>query len=680
MKLSKTKIELLAPAGRWDTFIAVIDAGADAVYIGGKQFNMRLHRSDFNFTEEQIAEAVLYAHARKVKVYIAVNNLLGNDELGEMRNFLVFLSALPVDAVIVQDLGVLHVIRRLGITIPVHISTMMNVHNIESAVALKELGVSRVITSRDISLSQVKEIQEKSGLEVEYFVHGDLCISQSGQCYSSGVLFGKSSNRGECMKPCRWKYTLVESVSGQPIGDLPSGYLLAMKDMCLFSHIPDLVHAGICSFKIEGRMRHTDLLKTIVGIYRRALDAYLDEPFAYYMNSSLYEELYATRVREFTTSLAFTPSSAALVDMKGGREPLFLSCAARESTLTKEDIYNNPFDVIKTKHTTEIPPLLSVKVGSLDALKIAIKEGADRIYINGDVSPLRRQTWTKALYREARDRVHDAGKTIGIAAPRITTDREMDEMAWVLEQAASLHIDYMLVHNIGAMRMARGSGVKILSDYSLNVLNIYTMYLLNEMGACGITASLESSFQHLNQLSLQKVLPVECVVHGPVPSMILEHCIPAMVTSKSHKKDNCRQICQYMEYALKDERGEIRPIEMDQHCRNHLLLARDICVLPYLQSFLQAQVAVFRIEAQYYGDQLIKILVGMYRKYLNVLHEYPGLSLPIRESDWDILAANSPRKLNLGSYVQNITRSKSTAEVMKSQSDTEKRLVTVKQP
>jgi putative protease len=148
--------------------------------------------------------------------------------------------------------------------------------------------------------------------------------------------------------------------------------------------------------------------------------------------------------------------------------------------------------------------------------------------------------------------------------------------------------------------------------------------------------------------------------------MVLEHCIPAMMISKSHKKDNCRQVCQYMGYALKDERGELRPIEIDQYCRNHLLLARDICLLPHLHAFVHTSAKVFRIEAQYYEDGLVKTLVGLYRKYLNILQEHPNLSLPVQESDWNKLVEESPRGFNLGGYVHDITHSKSTAEVMKS--------------
>ena len=677
MIASKENIELLAPAGRWEAFTAVIDAGADAVYIGGKRFNMRMHRSDFNFTDEQMLEAVKYAHARNVKLYITVNNLLGDAEVKDAGYFLEYLQEIGVDAIVIQDLGMLHLVKQLGISLPVHISTMMNVQNTATAITLKELGVRRVVTSRDVSLAQAKEIREKSGLEIEYFVHGDLCISQSGQCYASGVLFGKSANRGECMKPCRWNYSVVESSSGLPVGDLPPGYFLAIKDLCLLKSIPDLVYAGICSFKIEGRMRHTDHLREIVGIYRKAIDAYFDNPSAYYMNSTEYEQLYNHRVRDFTTSLAFSTSSASLVDASGNREPLFLSRAAKESSLTIEDVYDNPFEsqTMESAENEEANnnggknahkniPHLSVRVGSMNAFKAALNNGADRIYLHGEFSPLRQQFWTKSSFREACSMAHDAGKAIGFCTPRIATEQEMADVRWLFEQASTLKADYVLVHNLGALRLAKEFGLTALADYSLNVLNTKALRLLQELGASGMTASFESSLHHLEQLALADSLPVECIVHGPVPGMVLEHCVPAMVTSKSHKKDHCRQVCRYIGYALKDERGEIRPIEVDQYCRNHLLLARDICALPYLHAFVQTGAKVFRIEAQYYDDSLVGILVGMYAKYLGIIQDQPYLPLPIQEHDWNTLAEKSPREFNLGGYARDIIHSRSTVKVM----------------
>ncbi|MDO8137960.1 MAG: peptidase U32 family protein, partial [Candidatus Brocadiales bacterium] len=261
MRLSELKLELLAPTGKWEALEAVIEAGADAVYLGGKQYNMRLHRKDYNFDQEGLARAVDFAHTRGKRLYVTVNSLLGTVEAEELPGYLEFLESIGVDAVIIQDLAVISAVRELGLNLPIHASTMMNVHSVEMALELADLGISRVITSRDISLSQVKEIHETTGLEVEYFIHGDMCVAQSGLCYSSGILFGKSANRGECMKPCRWNYTIIENSSKEEAVELASGHFLAIKNLCLLNHLPELAHAGVSSLKIEGRMRHARFLE-----------------------------------------------------------------------------------------------------------------------------------------------------------------------------------------------------------------------------------------------------------------------------------------------------------------------------------------------------------------------------------------------------------------------------------
>ena len=251
-----------------------------------------------------------------------------------LYDYLKYLQDIKVDAIIIHDLGAINLVNEMKIDIPMHASTMMNVHSVEMATELKNLGVSRIITSRDIALYQVKEIGEKADIETEYFVHGDMCVSQSGQCHSSGVIFGKSANRGECMKPCRWKYSIVESKSGEEIGNLPDGYLLAMKDMCMFQHIPELIQAGVSSFKIEGRMRHEDFLRPIIALYRKAIDDYLRSPFTYWHKIEDFEEMYKDRVRDFTTSMAFSHATSNVFDYTGNKEPLFLSRGAVEKNLT----------------------------------------------------------------------------------------------------------------------------------------------------------------------------------------------------------------------------------------------------------------------------------------------------------------------------------------------------------
>ena len=289
---------------------------------------MRLHRSDFILPMNNHRGRTICSWEGSEAVYYGKQSAM-QWRTEEVSYFLNFLSEIQVDAVIIQDLGVLHLIRKMGIPLPIHISTMMNIHNIESALTMKETGCKTRRSSRDISLAQVKEIQEKTGIEVEYFVHGDLYVCQSGQCYASGMLFGKSANRGECMKPCRWNYTLVESISTtdrRPAFRIFTGHK-GHNASC--RHLLTLIHAGSV-FKIEGRMRHADFLKEVVSIYRKAIDTYLDNPATYYLNSMEYEQLYNHRVRELYTSLyKLTPASAPLVDISGSQNPSF-SRAAKE--------------------------------------------------------------------------------------------------------------------------------------------------------------------------------------------------------------------------------------------------------------------------------------------------------------------------------------------------------------
>ncbi|GAX59293.1 peptidase [Candidatus Scalindua japonica] len=663
MKLSQTKVELLAPAGKWDVFMAVIGAGADAVYIAGKQFNMRMHRSDFNFTDEQLALAVAYAHERNVKVYVTVNNLISDAEMDGLYDYLKYLQDIKVDAIIVHDLGAINLVNEKKLDIPMHASTMMNVHSVEMATELKNLGVSRIITSRDITLFQVKEIGEKVGIETEYFVHGDMCVSQSGQCHSSGVIFGKSANRGECMKPCRWKYSIVESKSGEEIGDLPDGYLLAMKDMCMFQHIPEMIQAGVSSFKIEGRMRHEGFLKPIVTLYRKAIDDYLSSPFTYWHKIEDFEKMYKDRVRDFTTSMAFSYATSNVFDYSGSKEPLFLSRGAREKNLTLNDLDQNPFET--DNRGPENEKSLAVKVSNINAVTKALTAGADYVYLAAEVSPVRGEGWTKEGLRDAVKMAHDMGRKIVYGTPRICTLRELSEIEWLFDVGEKVGVDGVLVHNLGALHCANQFSLNIISDFSFNILNKDSIKMLEKSGVKRVTSSIESSFNDLYELAKHSAIPVECIVHGSLPGMLLEHCLPAMLVTKTNAKSSCRLPCRYINYALKDEKGEIRTIEVDQYCRNHIMFASDLCVLPYLNSFLMTDVEVFRIEAQYYEDDLMETVVNHYRRRMDLLMENPSVFLPLPESEWNNLLEKSSKGLSLCAYSQDVTRSRSTLEVMK---------------
>ncbi|MBC9783780.1 DUF3656 domain-containing protein [Heliobacterium chlorum] len=272
--------ELLAPAGSMEALRAAVENGADAVYLSGKKFGARQYAANFDMNE--MGEAVTYAHQRNVRIYVTINTLLDDAELDELPQYARNLYELGVDAVIVQDLGVLRVIQNLLPQWEIHASTQMTVSNTEGARLLAAQGVHRVVPARELTLQDITELCQVPGLEVEVFVHGALCIGYSGQCLMSSLIGGRSGNRGRCAQPCRLGYGLVdasgrEMVSKQDVGQ----HLLSPKDIKTIEHLPELVRAGIHSLKIEGRMKKPEYVATVVRQYRQALDrTAAKEPFA----------------------------------------------------------------------------------------------------------------------------------------------------------------------------------------------------------------------------------------------------------------------------------------------------------------------------------------------------------------------------------------------------------------
>jgi putative protease len=230
------KLELLAPAGKWEVMESAVEAGANAVYLGGKRFNMRMFKSEFNFSNEELINAVDYLHEKDKKIYVTVNNLYFEDEIEGLKDYLLFLDEIKVDALIIQDLGIFDLHNEMGLKIALHGSVQMGIGNSQSVKLLEEKGLSRVILSKNVSLQEISKIHSATGMVIEYFAHGDLCVSHTGQCYMSNLFFGESSNRGRCKKPCRWKYQLERS--GHTNGELK--YFLANKDLCLYAYLADL--------------------------------------------------------------------------------------------------------------------------------------------------------------------------------------------------------------------------------------------------------------------------------------------------------------------------------------------------------------------------------------------------------------------------------------------------------
>lgn len=267
----RQKVELLAPAGSMESMKAAICAGADAVYIGGSRFGARAFAD--NLDEAAMKEAIDYAHLHGVKLYLTVNTLVKEAELRELYDYLAPFYEQGLDAVIVQDIGVLSWIRRQFPDLPIHASTQMTITGKESAKLLEQAGVTRVVTARELSLREIAEIRDTCHVEIESFVHGALCYCYSGQCLFSSMVGGRSGNRGRCAQPCRLPYEVY--VDGKMTADSNAGYVLSPKDLNTLTLLPEIIEAGVMSLKIEGRMKKPEYTAGVVSIYRKYVDRYL---------------------------------------------------------------------------------------------------------------------------------------------------------------------------------------------------------------------------------------------------------------------------------------------------------------------------------------------------------------------------------------------------------------------
>lgn len=303
------KIELLAPAGDLEKLKTAVDYGADAVYFGGELFSLRAGAGNLSVSEME--EGVRYAHEKGARCYLALNIFAHNGDFFPLKDYLIQIKALDIDAFIVSDPGILLMIKEIMPDAEIHISTQANVTNYKAAQFWQQQGVKRIVLARELTFDEMIELRSKlpENMELEAFVQGAMCISYSGRCLLSNFMIERDANRGQCAHPCRWKYALVEEQRpGQyyPIEEDERGtYILNSRDLCMIDHIPELVQAGIASAKIEGRMKSSFYVATVVSAYRKAIDAYYADPERYVFRQEWMEELKKVSHREFTTGFYF---------------------------------------------------------------------------------------------------------------------------------------------------------------------------------------------------------------------------------------------------------------------------------------------------------------------------------------------------------------------------------------
>ena len=303
------KMELLAPAGSMDKMKMAFLYGADAVYLGGKSFGLRAF-SD-NFSNEELKEAVDYAHARGKHIHVTVNIFPHNDDLKALPDYLVYLRDIGVDAILIADPGIFAMARQLVPDLPIHVSTQANTTNWASTKFWHDNGASRVVMAREVSLRDVKEIHAKvPDVELEGFIHGAMCISYSGRCLLSNFMAGRDANQGACTHPCRWKYSVVEEKRPgeyMPVFENERGtFIFNSKDLCMVEHMEDILTSGIDSLKIEGRMKTALYVATVARTYRKAIDDCMESPEKYHANMPWYQEQISNcTYRQFTTGFFY---------------------------------------------------------------------------------------------------------------------------------------------------------------------------------------------------------------------------------------------------------------------------------------------------------------------------------------------------------------------------------------
>lgn len=632
--MSTSELELLAPAGHMDVLRRVVEAGADAVYLGGKRFNMRALKSDFHFSQDQLTEAVKYVHQNERKIYITVNNLYNNRDILEIRDYLQFLAAIGVDALIVQDLGIIELCQQMGLQVPLHASVQMGIANLQAARLLEAQGFERVILSKNVTLPEIKEIGAGSNLGIEYFVHGDQCISHAGQCYMSSFMTGESGNQGRCRKPCRWPYSLIGE---KTCPEEETQYYLAHKDLCLYPYLAELVEAGVSSFKIEGRMRGAEYLAQLVSAYRRALDRLRSDPGSYKIDEEGHDSLQVNRIRDFTAGNLFGGMSVQGIGLDGKREPFFVSQAAPLDILTELPAQPKPGIGI------EYEPELSVRLGGIKAVREVAGMDIDNCILGFDGIRQPYETWNLDALGQAIEVLDGTPSRIFVETPRIVGQKDLrkvkEYLSWLKEQP----IAGIVVNDLGSLRLAHTAGFDTWAGYGLNTFNSQAAAFLAKLGVKRAVGSLEMKAGDI-QMMLEAGTEAEIVVQGALPGMIMDYCV--VRAAQADWEGECARYCLQDRYALADVCGQKYPVICDENCRNYILFPFELSLLPYLQVISGWGVKSIRIEGQYYQDQALRGVIEIYREALEQMAVGKWEVLP----SWEKMNRLFPRGISSGAF------------------------------
>lgn len=605
--------ELLAPAGSFECLLAAVEAGADAVYVGGLRFGARAFAKNFDLDE--LSRAVVYCHLHGVRLYVTVNTLIEDREMPDLLKYCSELYRIGVDALIIADLGAIRAIRRHLPDFELHASTQMSVHSTLGANAAAGLGIVRAVAARELSFENIKSITENSRCEIEVFLHGALCVCHSGQCLFSSMVGGRSGNRGECAQPCRLPFA-----SGK--------YPLSLKDLSLAGHIPELIESGVASLKIEGRMKSPSYVSTVTKIYRKLLDenraanekellelrrVFSRDGFTDgYFTGKITRDMTGIRSEEDKeksrdlADMTFHPlrkRTRASVKLKLG-EPSEMTLstdektvtvtgevpeAARNAPLTHEGVCerlakmgNTYFTLDKNDVTLSLDEGINLAPSALNALRraavLALEyTGREALRVSyqahsaGESEKITSaQFFLESEFLSALEENGELfssldmtfvplfssertlGASNGVYLPPVVTDCELDDLVKALEKAKKQGVMYALVGNIGQIELVSSLGFIPIGDFRLNITNGESLAAYNEMG---VKLSILSP-----ELTLPKARDIggAVITYGRIPLMITERCF----ISENFGCERCESA------TLTDRRGERFPMMRERTHRN----------------------------------------------------------------------------------------------------------------
>ncbi|MBR2460994.1 MAG: U32 family peptidase [Clostridia bacterium] len=491
--------ELLAPAGSKEAAIAAVRAGADAVYLGGTMLNARMNAK--NFGDDEMREIIAFCHRHGVRVYVTLNISVYDRELNGALRYVDFLYVSGVDALIVADLGLASLIATFFPDLPLHASTQASGHSVACAQRLKQLGFCRMVCARELNKEETDRLCKQSPIETEQFIHGALCVSQSGQCLASAMIGGRSGNRGECAQPCRMQYN--------------GKYPLSLKDSALAKHIPQLIQSGVTSLKIEGRMKSPAYVFGVVSIYRRLLDG---------RRAATDDEM--NRLAELFSRGGFTDgyyTSRMDGEMNGVRSASDKLATAKATSMQSEAYGNwhkltEKIDLSRTEIT--VPARMSNPQASYAPKKL-----------NGSSKKSKRPVFT-ARFASPGQIVADGALSIiylpldkfqrgcganGVVLPPTLFDRDIERAERLMEEARENGAEHALVCNIGHIDLARRHGFILHGDYRLNIFNSVAAELYINEGMRDVMLAPELTLPQIRDISA----PKSAVVYGRIPLMLL---------------------------------------------------------------------------------------------------------------------------------------------------------------